>query len=138
METSLHPFDDSNIQSRLSFRPLVEALKKNLAEGNPGMQKLYGRVVSEIESHPELLQPITDLSILKPYSELIQELLASVFPPTTPNTFYAVAVPFKFQTVYTSRPFKTFFLKPNSIEINVPNEHVAESLAEARLEFAYG
>lgn len=138
METGLHPFDDTNIKSRLSFRPLVEALKKNLDEGNPGMQKLYGRVVTEIESHPEILQPITDLSVLEPYSELIQELLASVFPPTTPNTFYAVAVPFKFQTVYTSRHFKSSFLKPGSIEIQVPNKEVGQSLAYERLEFAYG
>lgn len=138
METGLHHIDDTDIKSRLSFRPLIEALKKNLAEGTPGMQKLYGRVVSEIELHPELLQPITDLSVLEPHTELIQELLASVFPPTTPNTFYAVAVPFKFQTVYTSHPFKAFFMKPGTDQINVPNEQVARSLTHERLQFAYG
>ena len=138
METSLRHVDDTDIISRLSFRPLVESLKKNLAEGNPGMQKLYGRVVNDIEQHPELLQPISDLTILEPYAELIQELLASVFPPTTSNTFYAVSVPFKFQTVYSSRPFKTFFLKQGSNVIHVPNEQVAQSLNHERLQFAYG
>ncbi|MES1197921.1 MAG: hypothetical protein ABUL41_01435, partial [Chitinophagaceae bacterium] len=74
--------DESLFNSQLSFKSLVGALKKNIAEGNPGVQKLYGRVVTEFESHPELMQNIVDLSILDPHSELIEELLAAIFPPT--------------------------------------------------------
>ena len=81
---ALH-FDESVFNSYLSFQPLVKALKKNIAEGNPGMKKLYGSVVEEFESHPELMNTITDLKILQPYTELIEELLSAVFPPTTAN-----------------------------------------------------
>jgi hypothetical protein len=138
MEPGILQFDESSINSHLSFWPLLEALKKNLAGGNPGMQKLYGRVVAEMESQPELMTTITDLSVLKPHNELIQELLASVFPPTTPNNLYAVALPFKFQTVYTSKLFNALFLKPDSNEINIPNDQVGDSINKQKLQFAYG
>ena len=88
-------YSESLFNSQLSLRPLLNALKKNIAEGNPGMQKLYGKVVAEFESHPELLETITDLSILEPHAELIQELISAVFPPTSANFMYGVSVPFK-------------------------------------------
>src|SRR5690242_15469280 len=88
---------ESMFNSYLSFRPLLNALKKNIAEGNEGMKKLYGQVVKEMESHPELLEAITDLSVVEPHTQLIEELLSAVFPPTTSNLMYGVSLPFKFQ-----------------------------------------
>ena len=138
MVTDASQFDESLINSHLSFRPLLDALKKNLAGKNPGMQKLYGRVVAEIESHPELLIAITNLSVLKTYTDLIEELLASVFPATSPNNLYAVALPFKFQTVYSSKLFNELFLKQGSNEINMPDKQVEENFIRQKLQFAYG
>src|SRR5688500_9844095 len=106
--------NESVFNSRLSFKPLVEALKKNIAEGNPGMQKLYGQVITDFEALPHLMEPISDLSVIEPHSELIEELLSAVFPPTTPNQLYAVALPFKFETVYASPMFKGMLLKPGT------------------------
>ena len=104
------------------------------------MQKLYGRVVQEFEAHPELLQAITDTKVLHPYTELIEELLSAVFPPTTANFMYGVAMPFKFRAVYVSPRFKTNLLKPGTNEIEVPGgkADVTRSLNEQRLQFAYG
>ncbi|MEO7984849.1 MAG: hypothetical protein ABI688_12285, partial [Bacteroidota bacterium] len=133
---ALH-YDESLLNSTLSFAPLVKALKKNIAEGSPGMKKLYGQVVLEFESHPELLKPITDLDILFPYSELIEELLAAVFPPTTANHMYGVSIPFKHLAVYTSPRFKTM-LKPGTNQIMVPEGEVAINLNQERMNFAYG
>ena len=104
-------FDEALLNSHLSFSPLVKALKKNIAEGNPGMKKLYGRVVEEFESHPELMNTITDLSILIPNTELIEELLSAVFPPTTANFMYGVSIPFKHLAVYSSPRFKSMLKK---------------------------
>ncbi len=133
-------FDESLINSRLSFRPLVTALKKNIAEGNPGVQKLYGKVVTEFESHPELMQDISDLDMLKPYTELIEELLASIFPPTSSSheNLYAIALPFKFQTVYTSRLFHHLFIKPGTNEVAVPDTATGLSLSKEKMQFAHG
>lgn len=131
---------ESLFNSYLSFRPLVSALKKNIKDGNPGMQKLYGRVVREFEAHPELLETITDTRILHPHTELIEELLSAVFPPTTANFMYGVAMPFKFMAVYVSPKFKTLLLKPGTNEIQVPGNKadVGANLNQQRLQFAYG
>ncbi|MBL7709592.1 MAG: hypothetical protein JNJ86_10995 [Chitinophagaceae bacterium] len=138
MQTGNIHINEAVFNSQLSFRPLVEALKKNITEGNPGMKKLYGKVVKDVEAHPELLNPITDLSLLEPHSELIEELLSAVFPPTTRNFLYGVALPFKFTTVYTSPLFKSILLKPGSNEINVPDNKTGTQLSEEKLQFAYG
>ncbi|MEO6611520.1 MAG: hypothetical protein ABIT05_01800 [Chitinophagaceae bacterium] len=129
---------DPLLNSSLSFCPLVASLKKNIADGNPGMQKLYGQVVKELELHPELMQTITDLSVLKPQAELIQELLSAVFPPTTSNYMYGVAFPFTLEAVYTSPLFKKFLLKPGTNEIVFPDNETGPGLKQQRLRFAYG
>ena len=128
------------LKSRLSFKPLVDALKKNIAGNNPGVQKLYGRVVSEFESFPELMENISDPSILKRHSELIEELLASIFPPTAAahESLYAVALPFKFQTVYSSKLFHRLFIKPGTNEINVPEDTIGKNLNAEKFQFACG
>ncbi len=102
------------------------------------MKKLYGEVVSNFESHPELLEPIADLAILQPHTQLIEELLSAVFPPTTSNFMYGVSLPFKFQAVYVSPLFKTTLLKPGSNEINVPENQIGLSLSQEKLNLAYG
>ena len=130
-------FNESLFNSYLSFQPLVKALKKNIAEGNPGMKKLYGKVVEEFESHPELMNTITDLSILTPYSELIEELLSAVFPPTTANYMYGVGIPFKLQAVYASPRFKSM-LNPDTYEMNLPEGQTGTDLNQEKLHFAYG
>lgn len=130
-------FDESLLNSHLSFCPLVKALKKNIAEGNPGMKKLYGRVVEEFELHPELMNTVTDLNILRSHTELIEELLSAVFPPTTANFMYGVSIPFKHQAVYASPRFKSM-LKPGTNQIDVPEGQVGVDLNQERLRFAYG
>lgn len=126
------------LNSSLSFQPLVAALKKNVTEGNAGMQKMYGQVIRELEKSPELLSTITDLSVLQPYAELIQELLSSVFPPTTANYMYGASLPFTFQAVYASPLFKKLLLKPGTNQINFPESENGVSLHKQRLYFAYG
>ncbi len=137
MQENILVFDESLFKSNLSFYPLVMALKNNIDEGNPGMKKLYGNVVKEFESHPELMKTITDLGILIPNSELIEELLSAVFPPTTANYMYGVAIPFKHTAVYASPRFKSM-LKPGTHEINVPEGKVGTNLNQEKMQFAYG
>lgn len=129
---------DSLLNSYLSFKPLVAALKNNMAEGHPGMQKLYGQVLKKIESFPELNETITDLSLLEKHSELIEELLSAVFPPTTANYMYGVAIPFKLKTVFCSPLFKTILLKPGTNDITVPDVATAATLGKEKNYFACG
>jgi len=130
--------NEAIFNSRLSFRPLVRALKQNIAEGNPGMQKLYGQVVSAFDQHPHLLDTITDLTILQPHKELIEELLSAVFPPTTANYMYGILFPFKSLAVYASPLFKQQLIKPGTNQLIIPVEQTAKELDRERLRFAYG
>ena len=130
-------YDDSVLKSQLSFVPLVRALRKNIEEGSAGMKKLYGQVLQEFEAKAELMQVVSNLDILFPHSELIEELLAAVFPPTTANFMYGVSVPFKHIAVYASDKF-TMMLKPGTNEIIVPAGEIAMDLSKQRLQFAYG
>ncbi|HEV7782168.1 MAG TPA: hypothetical protein VGO58_12930 [Chitinophagaceae bacterium] len=131
------PHDESLLNSTLSFVPLVKALKKNIEEGSPGMKKLYGHVVKEFESHPELMKTIPNLDILFPHSDLIEEMLAAVFPPTTANHMYGVSIPFKHLAVYASPRFKSM-LKNGTNQIMVPEGEIALKLNQERFSFAYG
>jgi hypothetical protein len=101
------------------------------------MKKLYGQVVQEFESHPELMGTITDLKILLPHTELIEELLSAVFPPTTANYMYGVGVPFKHQAVYASPRFKKM-LNPDTYEMIVPEGQIGVNLNQEKLQFGYG
>ena len=137
MQENVLLVEESLFNSRLSFHPLVKALKKNIDEGNPGMKKLYGNVVKEFESYPKLMNAITNLDLLTSHTELIEELLSAVFPPTTANFMYGVAIPFTQQAVYASPRFKSM-LKPGTNEINVPEGLVTNNLDQQRMQFAYG
>ena len=132
------PFDNSVFNSRLSFLPLIASLKKAIAEGKPGSQKLYGGLIESFEAIPELLQPIEETSLLEKHNELVEMLLATVFPPTNSeaDNLYAVALPFTFNTIYSSHLFHHSFLKAGTNEINVP-EGIAYKLFSEKLLNAY-
>ena len=138
MSTNDLQLPEVRFNSNLSFQPLVSFLKKNITEGNPGMQKLYGQVVEEFELHPELLETITDFNDLRVHSELIEELLSAVFPPTTSNYMYGVSLPFRQEAVYVSPLFKKILLKPGTNQINIPELSTDPALNNERIQFAYG
>ncbi|HEY6502567.1 MAG TPA: hypothetical protein VIZ28_01210, partial [Chitinophagaceae bacterium] len=132
-------FDESLFNSRLSLKPLVEALKKAIAEGKPGSQKLYGELIAKAEAHPELMEPTADLEVFKPHTELIEMLLTTLFPPTNSQNenLYAVSLPFKYQIIYSSRLFQTLFMKPGINEVNIPNDEIGHNLNEEKMMYAY-
>ena len=138
MEDRILHTNEMVFNSYLSFKPLVSFLKKNIAEGNRGLQKLYGQVVVSFEKHPDLLGPVTDLSQLSRHSELIEELLSAVFPPTTANFMYGVSVPFQYKVVYTSPLFKTLLMRPGTSDFKLPNKDSEEILEKEKIHFACG
>ncbi|MEO5947456.1 MAG: hypothetical protein ABIP79_11620 [Chitinophagaceae bacterium] len=129
---------EASFNSRLCFKPLVMALKKNIAEGNPGMKKLYGQVIAQFEAHPELLNSFTDTSTVKPHSELIEELLSAVFPPTTSNYMYGMLMPFKNEAVYVSPLFQELLIKPGTNQVEIPRSPATEENNFENIHFAYG
>jgi GAF domain-containing protein len=130
---------ENQFNSYISFRLLIETLKKMIAEGNPGSQKLYGDLVRKAEATPELLAPTADLSLLEPHTELVEMLLATIFPPTNADSdhLYAVALPFRYEILYASPLFKQLFMRTGSNLVQVPANLIGESLNEDKLRFAY-
>jgi hypothetical protein len=139
MPQQIIPFDDSVFNSKLSFLPLITSLKKAIAEGKPGAQKLYGGLISGFETIPQLLLPIEDIALLEKHSELVETLLSTIFPPANSEAdgIYAVAIPFTFNTIYTSPLFQRSFLKPGTKEINVPEGGIAYKLYSEKIFNAY-
>ena len=137
MKNEVH--DDALFNSRLSLQPLLNTLKKNISEGKPGAQKLYGGLIEKIEAIPELLQPFSDLDLAKPYEEIIEMLLATLFPPSLSEkeNLYAVSIPFKFKAIYSSRLFQHMFLTPGSGEMAIPDKAIGRNMNSQKLQFAY-
>src|SRR5688572_13442982 len=107
--------------SLLSLQPLVVVLKKMIAEGKPGANKLYAGLIRELESKPDLLKPMPDGTLLEGDAELVETLFSTIFPPSTTvnEGIYAITLPFRQDTVYASPAFRRIFLKENSNHIHL-------------------
>ena len=125
--------------STLSLRPLVEVLRKMVASNKPGARKLYQKLLEEVEAKPELLQPMQNAEPLVRHKELAETLFSTIFPPSTTSDqgIYAVAYPFRSETIYASPAFRELFLKENFNQIVVPNHKTNINISKATLHLAY-
>ena len=128
----------SKLNSRLSFHLVVETWKKKMAEGGDGLMAFYGDLLNRVSEVPELLAPIEDLSLLDQHKQLVEIMIASLIPLTLSEEkdLYAIAVPFSYQTIFASKPFKKLFLKTDDDRIKVQDE-TAKSLSEEKVCTAY-
>lgn len=127
------------LNSLLSLQPLVTVLKKMIAEGKPGAKKLYRGLIAEIESRPELLQPMNDTSLLEKDADLVETILSTIFPPSTTlnEGTYAITIPFQTETVYASPSFKKLFLKTGSNAILFSDTQTGIDVGRTSLSLAY-
>ena len=125
--------------SLLSLQPLVTVLKKMIAEGKPGAKKLYQGLIGEMESRPELLQPMNDASLIEKDPEMVETLLSTIFPPSTSSNqgIYAITIPFRPDAVYASPGFQELFLKDGSGKINFSDKHTNVDVSKVSLYLAY-
>ncbi|MBC8421041.1 MAG: GAF domain-containing protein [Desulfobacterales bacterium] len=85
----------------LSLKPLVDYLKETVsASSSSALAEQTMELVRLLEEAPELLEPIEDLTLLKRHGDLVQRLMAQVFPPVFWDTEPVAAV-----VPYTARPF---------------------------------
>ena len=125
--------------SILSLKPLITVLRRMIAEGKPGAKRLYQGILKEVEETPALLEPIVDEAVLQEHEELIETLLSTIFTPSTGGMegMYAIAFPFRSETVYTSPSFKEQFLQDGERTIVVPDNRTNYTIARASLNLAY-
>lgn len=127
------------INSLFSLQPLINVLRKMIAEGNPGVKKLYKDLLQEVEAVPALLQPVEDMEVLHQHTELVDALLSTIFTPATSANqgMYAVAYPFSNETVYATPAFREQFLAEGTNEIQVPNDKTLVNVTKSSLALAY-
>jgi hypothetical protein len=132
--TSIH------YQSKVSFQPLLNVLKRTLNHGSSeGAKKLYSGLLGYTDLHSELQNPIDDPSILEPHREWIEMLVSIIFPPTSTDheALYSISLPFSYTTIYSSRLFHMIFMEPGTNEIKIPDNETGQNIEHDRLIGAY-
>lgn len=134
-----HASTHSGINSLVSVNPLVTVIRKMIAEGSPGAQKLYENLLKEVEAVPELLVGHEDATPLLKHAELVETLLSTIFPPSTAahQGMYAISFPFRSETIYASQAFRDQFLKEGDNCISVPDNKTNYTIAKASINLAY-
>ncbi|MBS1522505.1 MAG: GAF domain-containing protein [Bacteroidetes bacterium] len=118
----LPQFFDNPFQIKLSFHKVIEQLEES-APNNEGA----GKLLAEINTHPELRDGITTISQLKDNEELISLLLTDLFPPLlTYNEIKGVSIPYQGLIFNQTERFRNILKAAGmSFEINIRdfNDH---------------
>jgi len=130
--------DTFPFRRQLSLRPLIKFWRGDGGGDGGGVCGALGAVVSEaIDRAPELMGPITDLSVLERHSDVVDALMAAVFAPAAWDQSYGAALmPFDLVSVYETPGFREALLT----EDRHVRGHVnldPENLKRARLRHAY-
>jgi GAF domain-containing protein len=112
LQSSLHvdpkgfPF-----RSELSLAPLI-AFWSQMSTRQDSAKGALARIVGqEVAKAPELLGTIDDLTVLERHQELLDVLMAAVFPPALwEQEFYAALIPFHLRAFYTSPPMRQYLI----------------------------
>ena len=128
-----------SFNSNLSLQPVVQVLQQMITEDKPGARKSYEPLIAAVQEHPELLVPFNEPDILRKEQEIIEMLLATIFPPSNFETesLYAILFPFRLETIYASPAFNRLFLKPDSFTVNIPDSNTGQNINQSTLSLAY-
>ncbi len=86
---------------KLSFAPLLEAIKEKAESENAVEAAMGGLVMSRLKEAPELWHPIEDRSVLETHKEIIDMLMLMVVPPALRRKeLIKVSAPFEMKPVY--------------------------------------
>ena len=95
-------------------------------------------MLRQFEARPELLKPQQDTSLMKKNRELVEMLMTTIFSPAAAeqDSLYAVAYPFSFDIVYASDLFDTYFIRPGTNQVKLPNSWLEQEPKKAMLKVA--
>ncbi len=95
----------------LSFRPLIDHIRKMVSRGHEHLDCINPAFVEEIKQNRELNRPIADPAVLKRHERAVRGMMNLVFPPLTwQSEAVAAVVPFSIEPVYISPLFRQLFL----------------------------
>jgi GAF domain-containing protein len=97
-------------KSTLSFDYLIEFWKREAESSNHIRSAQAKSLLEQVDKVPELTKPIDDLSILEEHSDLIDQLMTAIYPPSRWETQISTSnAPFQFKSFYSSPLFKKIF-----------------------------
>ena len=127
------------INSRVSFAPLIRTWQQIIKAGKNGNREFYRRLLDELETYPQLLQPIDSAEELKKHSSIIEKVLATLFPVTLSDEkdLFAVLQPFNHRVLYASTRFRRLFLPDDGEFVEAPDLVTAEDVHKEKMCGAY-
>ncbi len=130
--------NDPVINSCFSFRPLFRTWEQIARHGKEGVKDMYAELLEKVKQYPELLQPITEDSVLQKYQSVIAQIMATVFPATLSgeDDLYSVSVPFKNKIIFSSDKFRQF-IDPATKSIIIDDSIKSKHIHEDKLACAY-
>ncbi len=91
----------------LSLAPLIRFWEEEIASRDSLRGRLGRTLQGVLKEAPELFEPIHDQSVLTRHRELVEALMAAVFPPVFWEQEYAAAlVPFQLKSFYSTPTFE--------------------------------
>src|SRR6058998_1952791 len=94
-------------QSELSLVPILRFWEKKYGDDTSSKGAFVRTVREQVSQVPELLGPITDLSVIDRHRKLIEVVMAGIFAPAFfEQEFLAVLVPFQLKSFYATPPFE--------------------------------
>lgn len=124
-------------RSELSLVPLLEFWTKEAGEPHSVKGALARMVQEQLRAVPELFEPIEDDSVIARHRELIDVLMAMVFPPVSwEQEFGAALVPFRLKSFYATPSFERLMMGPDRV-LRGRVYFDEQKVAEVRLLYAY-
>ena len=124
-------------KTRLSLSHLIDFWESQSKDENSPYATLAAVIVKELESAPELRQPIDDESIFEGHRELVDLMMTAMVPPARREDYFAMAVkPFGDVPFYESPAWQELgFEDPTRFKnsLNIP----PDQLAFGKLMWAY-
>src|SRR5207245_3433473 len=124
-------------KSELSLATLFEFWQKKYGDDTSAKGVFMRTVQEQIRKVPEIMGPISDLSVVERHRNLIQVLMSGIFAPAFfEQEFSAVLVPFQLKSFYATPLFERYLLAEDGTlrgRVNLD----ASMVSEMRTFFAY-
>jgi hypothetical protein len=128
---ALHPHATAfPFTCELSLAPLIAFWQQTITPAHPIKGTLASMVQDQLRQAPELLEPITDHTVIPRHRELIDVLMTVVFPQAFWEQAYAaVMIPFQLRSVYATPAFERLGLTDDGTlrgRLNADTQTVAQ------------
>lgn len=114
-------------ECKLSLTNLIGYWQVRTNDPNPYMASTAKTIMEHVNSAPELLQPIDDMSSLDKHRETINLLITAIFSPfTEEEEMVSAMAPFKKEDVHSTKAYKDLMEQAGSYEALMDPEEMAQ------------